>query len=93
MVFTECIGAHTIFILLVAITFLFTSFFYECGIADLSLCDHTIAHINCLCNKFRQAIIIFEIADFSMLAKSTSAKTLKAARTKIFYGFIFRDIY
>ena len=93
MVITECIGAHTILILLVATTFLFTSFFYKCGIADLGLRDHTIAHINCLCNKFRQAIIFFEIAGFGVLAKSTSAKILKAARTQIFYGFIFRDIY
>ena len=93
MVFTECVVAHTIFILLVAITFLFTSFFYECGIADLGLCDHTITHINCLFNQFRQAIIFFEIAGFSVLAKSASAKSLKTARTQIFYGFIFRDIY
>ena len=93
MVFTECVGTHAFFTLLVAITFLFTSFFYECGVADLGLRDHTITHINCLFNKFRQAIIFFEIADFSVFAKSTSTKTLKAVRTQIFYGFIFRNTY
>ena len=81
MVFTECVIAHAIFTLLVTITFLFTSFFYKFGIADLGLCDHTITHINCLFNKFRQAIIFFEIAGFSVLAKSASAKSLKTART------------
>ena len=81
MVFTECVIAHTIFTLLVTTTFLFTSFFYECGVADLGLCDHTITHINCLFNKFRQAIIFFEIAGFSVLAESASAKSLKTART------------
>ena len=93
MVFTECVSTHAIFTLLVAITFLFTSLFYEFWVADLGLCDHTITHINCLFNQFRQAIIFFEIAGFSVFAKSASAKSLKTARTKIFYGFIFRDIY
>lgn len=81
MVLTECVFPHT-FILLITWAFLLASYFYEVRVADLGSCHHTITHINCFSNYFRHtARIVTEIADFSVLAKSAGAKSLKTIGT------------